>query len=702
MKEQLSKTLQTLIIIPKFSPQKTKTLYQGARMWMIGNLLLSGFLALVQKQEISHRVLITWFGCSVLLTLLRLLLVYRYRLASTQSLETVRWDTLYIIGVIFNGMVWGSAGIFLFPSGSLAHQLFLCFVLGGIVMGTVGAYASVPEVFFSFGSIAMVPFTVRLLAQGSEIHLGIALICLLFIAVVWINARNMTTVNSVSSKLQDEIQERIQTEKKLDEEKMKFQRLLENVPFGIMVNDRGGSLKYINPTFKKLFGYDLEDTPNGKIWFRKAYSDPIYRHDVISTWKNDIRSFRSGEAAVRSFTVTCKDGKERVIQFLAVPVEEGDSLTVCEDITERQHAESMLRESEKRFRDLVENSLTAISIVQDDQVVYHNSEMERLFGPLTESYRFSRFLEGNSEDLKKAKEWYNNKKVSGEDYRRDVSLRFSYEGKENGSSDVRWIVCRLSRIQYMGREAILTNMMDITQTIKLEHQIMINDKMTSLGRIATGIIHELRNPLSGINIYLSSLRKMCDASGGQQLEDVEKVETIVERVQSASNKIEAVIKRVMDFSKPGISKLVLTDLNQTIEEAASLCSVTLRRKGISLEKNFQGGILQCYIDPQLIEQVILNLVTNAGQAVEHTRGEKKIELSSWREQNWACISVDDSGPGIPQALRGKIFDPFFTTKEEGIGIGLSLCQRIIADHGGVLDVDTSSLGGGQNSGLKFL
>lgn len=245
----------------------------------------------------------------------------------------------------------------------------------------------------------------------------------------------------------------------------------------------------------------------------------------------------------------------------------------------------------------------------------------------------------------------------------------------------------------MGREAILTNMMDITQTIKLEHQIMINDKMTSLGRIATGIIHELRNPLSGINIYLSSLRKMCDASGGQQLEDVEKVETIVERVQSASNKIEAVIKRVMDFSKPGISKLVLTDLNQTIEEAASLCSVTLRRKGISLEKNFQGGILQCYIDPQLIEQVILNLVTNAGQAVEHTRGEKKIELSSWREQNWACISVDDSGPGIPQALRGKIFDPFFTTKEEGIGIGLSLCQRIIADHGGVLDVDTSSLGG---------
>jgi len=156
-----------------------------------------------------------------------------------------------------------------------------------------------------------------------------------------------------------------------------------------------------------------------------------------------------------------------------------------------------------------------------------------------------------------------------------------------------------------------------------------------------------------------------------------------------------VIKRVMDFAKPGLSKLVLTDLNQTIEEAVSLCSVTLRKKEIQLEKYLQEPTPQCYTDPRLIQQVILNLITNASQAMEHTGRKGTIELRSWSEGGWACFSVADSGPGIPPTLRTKIFDPFFTTKQEGMGIGLSLCQRIIEDHGGSLAAATSSLGGAE-------
>ena len=695
MKELLSKALQTLIVVPKIPPNKMKALYKSAPIWLIGSLLLSGILALAQRKDISHKVLIIWLGCNVLLTLLRLLSVNWYKLASTKSLETFRWDALYITGVIFNGIVWGSAGIFLFPSGSLAQQVFLCFVLGGIVMGTMGAYAGVPEVSYSFAPIALAPITVRFLVQGTDIHTGMALITLLFTAVVLVNARNMTLVNAMSSELKGEIQERIQTEKKLDKERMKFQTLLENVPFGIMVTAQDGSLKYINPSFQKLFGYDLKDIPSGKIWFTKAYPDSIYRRHVISIWKNDNRSFRSGEAASRIFTVTCKDTSEKAIQFLTVLVEGGDNLTVCEDITERQKTECMLRENEKRFRDLVETSLTAIAIVQDERVVYYNSEAESLFGPFQESYRFSRFPNVLPDDLEKAKDFYN-KMISQKESHEEVTLRVFPPGKESSPQDIRWVFCRASRIQYLGREAILTNVMDITRTIQLENQAMMNDKMTSLGRIATGIIHELRNPLSGINVYLSTLRKQVhDSLSHQSAEDANMVENIIEKLQSASNSIESVIKRVMDFAKPGISKLILTDLNQTIEEAVSLCMVTLRKKEIQLEKHLQKPAPQCYTDPRLIQQVILNLITNASQAMEHTGRKGTIELRSWSEGGWACFSVADSGPGIPPTLRTKIFDPFFTTKQEGMGIGLSLCQRIIEDHGGSLAAATSSLGGAE-------
>jgi PAS domain S-box-containing protein len=368
---------------------------------------------------------------------------------------------------------------------------------------------------------------------------------------------------------------------------------------------------------------------------------------------------------------------------------------VCEDVTERQQTERMLRENEKRFRDLVEASVTALAIVQDERVVFYNSEAEKLIGPFHEDYRFSRFANVLPDDLQKAKDCYD-KMISQEESYGEVTLRVFPPGKENSTQYVRWLLCRASRIQYLGRDAILMNMMDITRTIELERQAVINDKMTSLGRIATGIIHELRNPLSGINVYLSTLKKQIhDSLGNQSVEEVNIAENILEKLQSASNSIESVIKRVMDFAKPGLSKLVLTDLNQTIEEAVSLCSVTLRKKEIQLEKHLREPTPQCYTDPRLIQQVILNLITNASQAMEHTGRDGKIELRSWNEEGWACFSVADSGPGIPATLRTKIFDPFFTTMEVGVGIGLSICQRIIEDHGGSLTTGASSLGGAE-------
>ncbi|OGP91325.1 MAG: hypothetical protein A2156_16300 [Deltaproteobacteria bacterium RBG_16_48_10] len=133
-----------------------------------------------------------------------------------------------------------------------------------------------------------------------------------------------------------------------------LQTLSENAPFGMVMIDKDGTFKYINPKFRELLGYDLNDIPNGKTWFRKAYPDPTYRHHVISTWIDDLEGFKSGGKRPRTFTVTCKGGTEKIINFIPVQLETGENLMACEDITELKRAEEekavlheQLRQSQK-------------------------------------------------------------------------------------------------------------------------------------------------------------------------------------------------------------------------------------------------------------------------------------------------------------------------------------------------------------------
>ena len=133
-----------------------------------------------------------------------------------------------------------------------------------------------------------------------------------------------------------------------------LQTLSENAPFGMVMIDKDGTFEYINPRFRELFGYDLDDIPDGKTWFRKGYPDPTYRHHVISTWISDLEGFKSGEKSPRTFTVTCKDGTEKIINFVPVQLETGENLVACEDITELKRSEEeravlqeQLRQSQK-------------------------------------------------------------------------------------------------------------------------------------------------------------------------------------------------------------------------------------------------------------------------------------------------------------------------------------------------------------------
>ena len=161
------------------------------------------------------------------------------------------------------------------------------------------------------------------------------------------------------------------TERKVAEEAMRnernrFRTLSENAPFGIILIDKEGRFQYINPKFKELFGYNLEDVPNSFEWFRKAFPDPKSRKEVISTWVDYLRSTKPGEKVPRTLPATCKDGSQKIIHFIPVRLATGEYIVTLDDITERIQAHEALVKSHRELEQLNRAKTKAVNHISHE------------------------------------------------------------------------------------------------------------------------------------------------------------------------------------------------------------------------------------------------------------------------------------------------------------------------------------------------
>lgn len=360
----------------------------------------------------------------------------------------------------------------------------------------------------------------------------------------------------------------------------------------------------------------------------------------------------------------------------------------------RRTAEESLQRSEESFRSLVENSPAGISIIQDHRVVYGNPEYERLLGRPFAQGRSVDFGGVHPDDLEAVQAFYDDL-TSERVERADIHFRYHRASGDGESGALCWLYCVATGMRYGGRKAILINMTDVTRIKEMERLLGMQDRMASLGRVTAGIAHELRNPLSGINIHLTNLDRICGSEALSEEEIREQSAGIIRQLKGASNRIELVIRRVLDFSRPAQLRFIPVEVNRIIDDSVELCATTLRKGDIEITTSLAPGSPVCLGDPSSLQQALMNLITNALNTLRDWDGPKRLEVSSRVNESHVILRVADSGPGIPAHLAEKVFEPFFTTQKDGLGIGLSICHRIVADHGGTLKLAASRWGGAE-------
>jgi signal transduction histidine kinase len=229
-------------------------------------------------------------------------------------------------------------------------------------------------------------------------------------------------------------------------------------------------------------------------------------------------------------------------------------------------------------------------------------------------------------------------------------------------------------------------MSDVEQTrSKLEwsrEHLLQAEKWAVLGKLAAGVAHSVRNPLTSVKMRLFSLERSLHLSSDQK-EDFEVI-------SEAMRQIDSIVTNFLEFSRPPKLKMRVSSPSDAVDMAIQLLAHRLESYNVSAEVCRDGRLPEITMDPDQLKEVLVNLMVNSCEAmadggtitVEEHRGE------SDEVGEVVIIRVTDSGPGIPESVQAKLFQPFFSTKDQGTGLGLSIATRIVEEHGGWLDVES--------------
>ncbi len=258
----------------------------------------------------------------------------------------------------------------------------------------------------------------------------------------------------------------------------------------------------------------------------------------------------------------------------------------------------------------------------------------------------------------------------------DVPYEFRYITKDGEN---RWSMETTTSIIYKRQRVTLGNFMDITERKRVQEQLVVTDRLASIGELSSGIAHEINNPLTGV-IGFSDLLMSKDIP--------ENIREDLQVINSEARRTASIVKNLLIFARGHPEEKQSANVNKVIQEVLNLRAYEQKVHNITADTELADDIPDILVDALQLQQVFLNIVINAEYFMSKTNGGGRLKIKTERNGSTITATFSDNGPGISPDDKSRLFDPFFTTKEvgEGTGLGLSICHGIITKHEGKISV----------------
>src|SRR6267378_911398 len=401
---------------------------------------------------------------------------------------------------------------------------------------------------------------------------------------------------------------------------------------------------------------------------RAAMISPLRTSSGVAGAVGVVRYLRTGAEEPPPFTLMELQYLTAVAAYIAGGLELSEAVSGARAAAERAHA-------------MVDGSPLPMALVErSGQVLQLNQAACRLFGIPSEAQALGTHLEALGLSPS------------------EISLHLVLARPRDGSpwhgrvlvtqpsGDRRICDCTITGLSGVGPDSLLVALYDRTDELRAQRELIAREKLATVGEIASGVAHEVNNPLAAIRMEAEMLgRSTQDADASTA------AATIVREVDRAAR----IVRSLLRLARRADITPVRIQLNDLVRDVAEIRQRVLRADNIEVRTRMDHAAEAVLGLGQELQQVVINLVTNAEHAVRG-RPNAVIELATEGREGWVRLTVEDSGPGVSQNVRSRIFDPFFTTKspDEGSGLGLSICQRVVAEVGGRIWLeDSETLGG---------
>jgi len=478
-------------------------------------------------------------------------------------------------------------------------------------------------------------------------------------------------------------------EQKIRRTEYKYQDLIENANDLIYTLNLKGDFIFINRRLSTLSGFTRED------WIGRSFFDLVAPEDRVEA-RNNFNLTLKGKARIFEIRMICQSGTPLFLSMNINPIfEKGEVMGVvgiARDITQRKKLEQEITEL-KNFNESIIQSMGAglITLDLERRITSFNNGAEEVLGykndevvgkyldevlPIEESRKILPDIISHTHSL----------------LNREVELT-----RKDGSRVFVGYTITPRIDNHNLKVGTIISFRDISQIKQMQMEVVRMDRLASLGVLASGIAHEVRNPLAGIKTMAQTLEEEIDKSDPRQ----EYLARIIRQV----NRLDELLRTLFSYAKPRQPIRKLHRLEDILQEVDILLDDRIKKKKISYTKNLLPNVPKIFVDFHQIQQVFINLLLNAleampnggtleikSRAVEtiiYARDRRKKSFNTQNKETlYVELTIRDTGVGIKPDLLNTIFDPFFTTKPQGTGLGLSIVYRIMEEHNGEIRVDS--------------